>query len=236
MRKYILFDLDGTLLPMDTDQFLVQYVRLITSHFVHLVEPKLFSQQLMASSYAIIGNPQAEQTNQEKFIADFFPKIGDQPENLMPLFDQFYQDHFKELREHTNPTPLARELAELSLERGYKIALATNPIFPKEAIWQRMAWAGVDDLPWELVTSYEDTHFCKPNPNYFAELLQRLGARPEECLHFGNDLDEDMAAAKLGIPVVIVEDCLINRHNRSFDQCFYHGSFQDVLDWAKEHI
>lgn len=236
MPKYMLFDLDGTLLPMETDLFLEQYVRLITPYFAHLVEPKLFSRQLMASSYATIGNPVAELTNQEKFIAHFFPKVGREPEELMPLFEQFYRDHFGELQQYTNPSPLARQLVELVLKQGYKIVLATNPIFPREAVWQRMAWAGVDDLPWHLVTSYEDTHFCKPNPNYFAELIDQLSADPADCLHFGNDLDEDMAALKLGIPVVIVDDYLINRHNCSHDGCLYHGSLPEVLQWARQRV
>lgn len=232
MTKYLLFDLDGTLLPMDTDRFLEQYVRLVTPHFAHVVAPQLFSRQLMASSYATIANPDGQQTNQEKFMADFLPKVGRPSEEMLPLFDRFYREHFRELRQHTQPTPLARQLVDLAVARGYQIVLATNPIFPREAVWQRMEWASVADLPWQLVTSFEDTHYCKPNPNYFAEVLQRLGAEPADCLHFGNDLEEDLAAASLGIPVVIVEDCLINRHARPFDQCRFHGSLAAVVDWA----
>lgn len=231
MQGYALFDLDGTLLPMDTDHFLEQYVRLITPHFGHFVDPHLFSRQLMASSYATIGNASPAMTNQEKFIADFFPKVGRQPEELMPIFQHFYEQHFSALRSHTSPSPLARQLVEAALAQGYRIVLATNPIFPQEAVEQRMAWAGVGDLPWQLVTSYEQTHFCKPNPHYFAEVLQLLSASPAECLHFGNDMDEDMAAAQLGIPVVMVEDFLINRHHRSFADCLYHGSLEQVVHW-----
>lgn len=231
MQRYALFDLDGTLLPMDTDRFLEQYVRLITPHFSHLVDPRLFSRQLMASSYATIENPDPALTNQEKFMADFFPKIGRQPAELMPLFERFYQQHFSELSQYTSPNPLARRLVQTALEQGYRIALATNPIFPKEAVEQRMAWASVADLPWQLVTSYEQTHFCKPNPHYFAEVLQLLSVDPADCLHFGNDMDEDMAARELGIPVVIVEDYLINRHRREFNDCLFHGNLQQVLDW-----
>ncbi len=231
MQRYALFDLDGTLLPMDTDRFLEQYVRSITPHFSHLVDPGLFSRQLMASSYATIGNPDPALTNQEKFMADFFPKIGCRPEELMPLFERFYRQHFCGLSQHTNPSPLARQLVQAALEQGYRIVLATNPIFPQEAVEQRMDWAGVADLPWQLVTSYEQTHFCKPNPSYFAEVLQLLSADPADCLHFGNDMDEDMAARELGVPVVIVEDCLINRHSREFADCLFHGNLQQVLDW-----
>lgn len=59
--------------------------------------------------------------------------------------------------------------------RGYRLVLATNPVFPREAILERMRWAGVERAPWEIITTYEEYHFCKPNPNYFAEILAKMG-------------------------------------------------------------
>lgn len=233
MSQYMLFDLDGTLLPLDTDRFLDQYVRLVSQHFAAEVDPKLFAHQLLASSYSMIGNRASELTNQAKFIAEFFPGIKRQPEELMPKFDQFYRESFGELAKYTSPSPVARQLVEQALALGYKIVLATNPVFPREAVEQRMQWAGLTDLPWELVTSYEDTHFCKPNPDYFREVLDTLGARPEQCIHVGNDMDEDMAATQAGIPVVIVDEYLVNRQGKPVTGCLYSGSLQQVLDWLK---
>ena len=36
----------------------------------------------------------------------------------------------------------------------------------------------------------------------------------------------------VGIPVMLVEDCLINRRDLPMEG-FWRGSLQDVLDWAK---
>ncbi len=236
MQQYMLFDLDGTLLPLDTDTFLDQYVRLITKHFAAEIDPQLFARQLMASSYAMIGNKDGKHTNQAKFFADFFPKVDRHPEELMPKFEHFYREFFAELGKSTQATPIARQLVLQALDMGYKIVLATNPVFPREAVEQRMQWAGIADLPWELVTSYEDTHFCKPNPHYFQEILDRLEAKPEQCVHVGNDMDEDMAAVDVGISVVIADDYLINRHNKPMTGCLFHGSLQQVLDWLKSQV
>lgn len=224
MTKYLLFDLDGTLLPLDTDSFIATYVNSITRYFSHLLEPRFFAKQLLASSYGMINNLDPGLTNEEKFMADFFSKIGREHAELMPLFQDYYERHYHEVRTTVRPNPLARQIVEGAVTKGKRIVLATNPIFPREAIEQRMQWAGIADLPWELVTSYEDAHFCKPNKGYYAEILERLGARPEECVHIGNDMNEDLAASEIGIRVAIVDDCLINPHNKSLANCYFSGS------------
>ncbi len=234
MPKYALFDLDGTLLQMDTDHFLEQYLKLISSRFAHLVPPEQMARQIMASSYATIGNHCPKNTNEDKFMAHFLPKIGRDRTEMQPLFDRFYVEHFPALAKHVQASPLGRELVRVALDKGYRIVLATSPIFPLKAVEHRMAWAGVDDLPWEHISCLETAHFCKPNPAYFQEVLEQIGADPVDCIHFGNDLDEDMAASKIGIPVVMVEDYLINRHQRSFQGCLYHGRLQDVVEWLRQ--
>ena len=57
----------------------------------------------------------------------------------------------------------------------------------------------------------ERMHFCKPNPAYYQEILELLGAKAEECLMIGNDVEEDMVAATLGIKTRLVTDLLISR-------------------------
>ncbi len=233
MTKYLLFDLDGTLLPVDTENFIPAYVKSITRYFSRLIDPQRFSRQLIASSYAMIGNLDPGLTNQEKFMADFFAHIGHEPEQLMPLFAEYYERHYQEVRVVARPTPLARQIVEGAIKKGWKVVLATNPVFPREAIWQRMQWAGIADLPWQLITSYEDTHFCKPNIEYYAEVLERIGAKPEECVHIGNDMEEDFPASALGIRVAIVDDCLINPKNKSLAACCFHGSLRELAQWLE---
>ncbi|MGI6344537.1 MAG: HAD family hydrolase [Bacillota bacterium] len=233
MARYALFDLDGTLLPIDTDTFLKHYLRLLGASFADGFDPPSFVQQVMASTYVTIGDSSPGVTNQDKFMADFLPKIGRSAEEMLPRFDQFYREQFPRLGELVQPEPLARQLVDEALRQGYRIVVATNPVFPREAVLQRLVWAKLDDLPWEHISSYENSCHCKPHPAYYAELLERLGARPEDCLHFGNDLEEDLAASAVGISVVIIDNHLINRRQRSWDGCLFHGDYASTLAWFR---
>ncbi len=235
-NQFALFDLDGTLLPMDTDFFLAQYVASVTPHFGHLVEPQQFARELVQSSYAIMADNQGDKTNLEKFFADFLPKVLRTQAELQPIFERFYAHEFSKLRAYTKPSPLARELVQTALTAGYKVVLATNPLFPRRAVLERMSWANVADLPWSFIASNEDTHYCKPNPAYFGALLERLGAAPEDCIHFGNDLTEDMAARQVGIPVVMVTDYLVNRQHRPCTDVLYQGSLASVTQWFRSYV
>jgi len=212
MRKTILFDLDGTLLPIDTDAFVRQYMKALAGHVGHMVAPGLLVEQIMASTNAMIRNTDPSLTNAAVFAADFFPKVGRTEEELMPLFDAFYTTKFSSLKQVCPGVPgLARKVVQAALDRGFEIVLATNPLFPRTAIEERMRWIEVDDLPWSLVTTYEEMHACKPQPAYYQEVLQRIGRRAEECMMVGNDVQEDGVAGKLGMETFFVTDYLIDR-------------------------
>ena len=212
MLKTILFDLDGTLLPIDTDRFVHQYMKSLSAHMGHLIPPAQLVQQIWASTEAMIRNTDPAHTNERVFADDFFPKVQKEETELMPVFDAFYREKFCHLQEVCPGLPgLARQVVQAALDRGYEVALTTNPIFPRMAIEERMRWIGVHDLPWRLVTVYEEMHACKPQPAYYQEVLSLLGRAPGECLMVGNDVQEDGIAAKVGIPVFFVTDHLINR-------------------------
>jgi FMN phosphatase YigB (HAD superfamily) len=231
MQTYILFDLDGTMLPMDTETFLAAYLRLLGASFADIESPDVFARHVMESSVATMRDPAADLTNKQKFMKRFIPRVGRSEEELLPRFDLFYRDQFPALARHAKPSPLARVLAQSALSKGHGIVMATNPVFPREAVLERMRWAGIEDLPWAHITSYEDTKYCKPNPKYFAEILETLGADAARCIHIGNDMEEDFSATRVGLPVVMVSDFLINRDNRPLTDCLYHGTLADVTQW-----
>ena len=110
------------------------------------------------------------------------------------------------------------------------MVLATNPLYPAIATQNRIRWAGFRPEDFELYTTYEDTYHCKPNPAYYQDILDKLGLKPEECLMVGNDANEDMAAAKLGIPVFLLPKYLINRHNLDIST-YPQGDFDDLLEY-----
>ena len=116
---------------------------------------------------------------------------------------------------------------------GYRVALATNPIFPSVATESRIRWAGLEPKDFELYTTYENSSRCKPNPAYFADVAESLHLAPESCLMVGNDAQEDTAAAQVGMKVFLLTDCLINKDGRDIS-AYPQGSFEQLLDYVKK--
>ncbi|AZR73808.1 hypothetical protein BBF96_10675 [Anoxybacter fermentans] len=215
----ILFDLDGTLLPMDLDIFIDRYFKALTRRFAAIIKPEQFIKDLYASTMEMIKNNDPEKTNQEVFIEDFFKRVPLKFEEAMPEFDAFYEKDFPKLKDEINLKLegwKAKELMDVIFDAGYQVVIATNPIFPEAAVKERLRWVGLADYPYKLITSYEIMHFCKPNPNYFKEICEKIGVDPRECLMVGNDMEEDLPASLLGMKTFIVEDFLIDRGTGRF--------------------
>jgi FMN phosphatase YigB (HAD superfamily) len=233
MIATLLFDLDGTLLPLDQDLFLSGYLKEITKHFVHLIEPQKLVRQIMASTEVMIKNLDPEKTNQEVFMEDFLPKLGYNKEDLWPIFDKFYEEEFPALVRYTKPTPLSKRIIETAKQKGLEVVVATNPLFPANAIEHRLNWVGLKGEEFKLVTTYETSHFCKPQLQYYQEILEKIKRNPEECLMFGNDTTEDLVARSLGIKTYLVKDCMIDMTGGKY-QADYEGKLEDVLDFIQE--
>jgi HAD superfamily hydrolase (TIGR01549 family) len=184
----------------------------------------------MASTDKMVGNQDDQLTNEEVFRRDFYPKMGLDLQVAEPIFTDFYANDFNQLQGLTGVSPEAREAVQAAIQRSYNVVVATNPVFPRIAIEARLRWANLHDLPWQLITCYEEMHFCKPNPRYFGEILSRIGARPEECLMVGNDVEEDMVSAgSLGIKTYLSTECLINRSG-SEPNVDWAGTLGDLRD------
>jgi HAD superfamily hydrolase (TIGR01549 family) len=211
MKKAILFDLDGTLLPMDTEDFVQKYIQFIAADVKHLVEPQTFVAALWQATHAMINNTDPELTNEMTFEQTFLSLVQLEKEQIWPTFERFYEEKFPELHVHTAPTTLARKIVETAVAEGYRVAIATNPVFPRLAIEHRMRWAQIDDLPFELVTVYEQSRFTKPHPQYYQSIADQLGLAPEECIMVGNDVQEDLSAGTIGMTTFLVFDYKIDR-------------------------
>jgi FMN phosphatase YigB (HAD superfamily) len=225
MFKAILFDLDGTLLPLDLEIFVHKYFEALAPVFAHKVEPKKFIKELISATEAMINNTGVT-TNEEAFMQRFLPAIGQEKEEMYPLFENFYQTHFPKLKEYAGHSHLSEKIVGQVIQKGYKVALATNPIFPEMATRHRMEWAGIGELPWNLVTTYENSTFSKPNPKYFQEVCSKLGLAPQQCLMVGNDVQEDLVAGTIGMRTFLVTDCLIDRGKPEYKPD-YQGTLEE---------
>jgi FMN phosphatase YigB (HAD superfamily) len=201
--KAILFDLDDTLLGNTMETFVLAYFQALTRHVAHLVAPERLIAELMSATNAMQANDGAGPTNEEAFAAAFYPALGYEQDELEPIFDQFYAQEFPKLKSLTQPRPEAPALVKWAFEQGLQVVIATNPLFPRTAIEQRLAWAGVpaSEFNYALITSYEEMHATKAHPAYYREILTRINRQPGECLMVGDDRERDIAPAiSTGIP------------------------------------
>ena len=222
----ILFDLDGTLLPMpDQELFLRAYMKgLAAKVALHGYEPKQLIDVVLKGVGAMIQNSGAA-TNETVFWNVFCGVFGEDARKDMPVFDEYYRNEFQQVSKTCGCDARAAKLIAALKAKGYRLVLATNPLFPAVATQSRIRWAGLDAEDFALVTTYENAAYCKPSLEYYKEIVEKLGLDPSECLMVGNDVGEDMVAGKLGMKTFLLTDCLINRVGADIES-YPHGSFE----------
>ena len=226
----VLFDMDGTLLPMNQDEFVDAYFKTITDEIAPLgYEPKKLIDSIIKGTFAMVKGD-GTRLNQEIFWEVFSGIYGEKALDDKPHFDKYYEKSFDVLKKHTTQNPKAYKTALELKNMGLNLVLATNPLFPNLAIEKRISWAGLSHKDFILYTTYENSTYCKPNPMYYKEILQKLNLNPCECLMVGNDVDDDMVASEVGIDVFLLTDCLINRHNKDITK-YPKGSFDDLIQY-----
>ncbi|PUU94755.1 HAD family hydrolase [Halanaerobium sp.] len=239
-KEVFLFDLDGTLLNIEVDEFLKYYFGALSEKFSDLCDSKEeFIGLLTASTEKMIRND-GSRSNQEAFMDDFMEKLNveeeDEAQKIKGRFDNFYQTDFKELAKYfklDKETPA--EIIKYLKSKGKKLVLATNPLFPVEAVEARLEWVNIDPTDFALITNYENMSYAKPNPEYYQEILEKIEESPDNCLMIGNDLKEDAIASRLGIETMIVEDKLIEREDSSYN-ISWQGTLKELKELIKKEI
>lgn len=230
--RYILFDLDGSLLPMDQELFIQDYFRRIASFVApHGLEPKKFVQSIWQGTASMIQND-GKQTNEAVFWNTMEDIYGIEIRQCEPILEEFYRKEFPLVQNVCGFDPLAGTTIATLKEWGYIPVLATNPIFPAVATEHRIQWAGLNQDDFVLYTTYENSCSCKPNPDYFREVLRKIGAEPAQCLMVGNDATEDLAASQLGIDVFLLTQCLINKQQTDIS-AYPQGDLNALLQYIQ---
>lgn len=228
----ILLDLDGTLLDLDVEEFISAYIDLLARRFESIIDRDLFASHLFQSTSLMVQNEDPGEKNIKVFYDDFCRRIGMSLEEIEPIVKGFYRHDFPTLNNFGREHPYARNLIDAARTKGLPLVLATNPIFPQTAIEQRLGWGGLSAGLFELITSMENMHFCKPNPDYYREIAAKIGCRPEKCLMAGNDTLEDLSASEAGMKTFLVEDHLLHRGGGE-PVCDYRGRLKDLVTLIK---
>ena len=224
----VIFDLDGTLLPMDFDKFLKIYMHEISKKLSDLIEPEKTVQCIWKGTEMMIKNDGRE-TNETVFFRCFKDLVGEHYEEMQRRFDDFYRNEYKKARAATSQDQDMINAVHLLGEKGYALVVATNPLFPEYATHQRLEWAGFSTDEFEYITNFEKNCSCKPNPLFFREVLKNIDKRADECLMVGNDVHEDLIASEVGIRTFLITNHMLNKYNKEIVadyignyEAFYH--------------
>lgn len=230
-----LFDLDGTLLPIDNESFIKIYFDEMNRSFEDIIEIKKLT-KLVWTATEFMRCDHDDKYNVEAFTDKFHELIEETEYDISEYttrFDDFYDNGFMKLKEAVSQNEYAIKSIELLKEKGYMVVLATNPLFPMKAVHHRIDWAGLNKEDFHYITSNENSHFCKPYIDYYKEILQVINKQPEDCIMVGNDVQEDLVASKLGIKTFLIEDYIINRNEEEIC-CDYKGSYKELYDYIEQ--
>ena len=235
MIKAVLFDLDGTLLPMDQDEFVNGYFGFLCQKMEpYGYEAKKLTKSIWGGTAAMVSND-GSCTNEKAFWRYFLGVYGEEARRHIPLFEEFYAVDFQRAKEFCGYTPKAAETVRLVKRLGARAVLATNPLFPETATRSRIGWAGLSPEDFELYTTFENSRTCTPNPDYYREVLQKLGLPAGDCLMVGNDAHEDMVAETTGMKVFLLTDCLINKSGEDISR-WPHGGFDELENYLRKTL
>lgn len=230
--KAIFFDLDGTLLPLDEKLFVDIYFAELSKVFSEYnIESNKLVEAIWTATHEIIKND-GKRTNEEAFWEKFKSIINIDLSNVKEVLEKFYaNEFFTKLKKCSTENNLAKVAVNLAKKNGRKVVLATNPVFPIDAL-VRLKWTGLDIDDFDYVTHYSNSSFSKPNPKYYLDLCKKLDVEPKACLMIGNDERQDIfAASSAGMNCYLVTDYLY-----TYPECKVNcekGSFKDLIEKLK---
>lgn len=231
--RAILFDLDGTLLPISMDDFETIYFNGLASQFSDWMPAKDFIDIVWQATFAMVYS-QDDRTNETIFFDAFKPLIGEHRlHEAVVRFDHFYQNQFSELKRALKPVISWKPVLETLRAKGYVLVCATNPLFPQRATQQRLSWIGLDLHDFDVVTTFETSKACKPHLKYYQDIFDLIQVAPQQALMVGNDTLEDTIVSRLGAKTYLVIDHLkYNKHG--YVAPTYEGSAQQCIDFLDQ--
>ena len=233
MTLHLLLDLDDTLLNSNIEALIPVYFQKLVGHLNGSVVPEQAFRELIVGIRAMYASQNPLRTLEQLFNDGFYPSLGVTREALSPVIEDFYDNIFPTLQHLTSPRPDAIAFVEWAFSRGWKVSVATDPLFPRKAILHRLRWAELplEKYPFRLVSDFETFHFAKTSNSFYPEFLLRLGWEGEPVVMVGDSLDRDIfPAQKAGLPVFWLHS-IEQTDSRAVG--IPQGTFDDLRRWLE---
>lgn len=203
MIQAIIFDLEGTLTNLDATKFMQNYLGILAPRFSHLLSPDKFSKQLLKSIENVQNEPRHDQTLMQTFLDDFSKATGRSVQTLKPIFEEFYTSDFPALRCLVQANPQGVKVVESAIQQGFLTATVSNSLMPLTAIKEQVRWTGLTPEHFKVIATLDNFHYCKPHLDFFKEVAERLGVKPQSCLFVSKHMD-DLICQELGMKMFFV--------------------------------
>lgn len=214
MLKAVVFDMDDTLIDINLSAFIAVYAMDVARLLADIARrnPLAMLATVTGAMLELNNNdrPQDDRRTNGAFYAESIRRRCDVPLDD-PVIAEAFTCYEREILPRKNdaiiaarPRAGARETVELVLSRGLRVGLFTNPSFSRACVECRMGWGELGDLPFEVVTTMENSTRCKPDPQYYREHLDRMGLSPSEVLMVGNDPKRDFPTPDIGLQTAFV--------------------------------
>lgn len=226
--KYLLVDLDGTLLDAWNVPAHLEFVARTYFALRKHARPS----QILTMLYRFgreLEKPPVDLTNYQRGVQIVMENLGVSEENAKKILKHEVPQIFPKLSRYFYPRRGAKDFVEWARSK-YTLILATNPVWAEEIIRLRLDWAKIEPTVFRSITHAVRMHACKPLKEYYEEIIQQEELNPAECLLIGNDLRQDLPAVQVGISVFIVGrrgGLKALRHERAQAPA-YQGGFTDL--------
>ena len=210
MLKAVLFDLDGTLLPMNEPAFVSKYAELITVKFANQGYDYDEVNKVIWNAVKSMYLNNGEKLNAEVYWDYLVGHYGEKFLEEKTVMDSFYENEYKDVKTEFLPNPFAKEIVKFVNDNNLLCILATQPVFPLVGVTNRMDFVGLEESDFAYITNSENSRYPKSNPKYYQDILDKFNLKADEVLMFGNNTYEDGESSLVSnIKTILVEGCLI---------------------------
>jgi FMN phosphatase YigB (HAD superfamily) len=204
-------------------EFIPAYIEGLAKHFPDVPDPAIFARAVKDSIRALLVSDAGAVNNEQFFLAALGRQLGLDAGLCGERLRRYCVNGMASLEPLVRPLSLARNILARCFERGLKVVVATNPVFPRPLVEARLRWAEIADFPFDYVTTFDNSRYCKPHPGDFRDVLGQLGLAPAECGMVGNDTEHDLGARWAGIPTFLVDTWLLDRAHGEYVTDFRGG-------------